>query len=170
MKLNRLLRKASLALNKRKHVKEYPYVTMIVLHHFFIVFGIDITKLDEQNVKSPKDADVGESIPVFIYNAIYAEAAYLKYIDVIEENIKSLHNANNEWCTWMVDLYYDNINLNKSELQEVALLSHDNMAKDYIQWELKVQVPMVELIEHIEESINSKTKRNRGKRGKRGKD
>jgi hypothetical protein len=166
MKLSRLLRKTSFALNKRKHVREYPYVTMIVLHHFFTFFGIDIAKLNEENVKSPKDADIGESIPVFIYNAIYAGDKYLKYIDILEDNIKSLHKANNEWCTWMVDLYYDNVNLNKSELQEVALLSHDDMAKDYIQWELKVQVPMVELIEHIDETINSKTKRNRGKRGK----
>lgn len=164
MQLNRLVRRAHFALNKRKHIRYYPYISMVVLHHFFQVFGIDIARLNEEKVHSPVDASIAESLPVIIYNAIYTKTTYLKYIDILELNIKQLYEEGNEWSLWMIELYDNKMALNKEKLQEVALLSHDSMARDYIQWELKVNVPIAELIEHVEDSMNTNTARNRRKR------
>jgi hypothetical protein len=137
---------------------------MIILHHFFSVFGIDVKELNEEIVKSPADASVAEALPVHIYNEIYANTSLTKYLDIIEANIKKLYDDDNEWCVWMVDLYENNNTLNKDELQEVALLSHDSMARDYIQWELKVHVPIADIIDYIERQSNIKTEKNQGKR------
>jgi hypothetical protein len=153
MQINSIIRKLKFAINRRKHIREYPYVSMIVLHHYFYVFGIEITKLDEKSIVAPEDATISESFPVYVYNAIYSGAQYLDKIANIEANIATLYNENNEWCNWMVNLYDNNVVLKKDELQEVALLSHDGMAKDYIQWELKVHVPIGELIEILEEDF-----------------
>jgi hypothetical protein len=167
MTLNSLFRKVKFSLNKRKHIKEYPFVSMIVLHHYFTTFGLDIGTLDEKVVSPPKDATVSESLPVHVYNAIHANGDILKYIEILESNIYNLYKTDNEWCLWMIKLFDNKVILNKSELQEVALLSHDSMAQDYIQWELKVHVPIAELIEKIEESISSNVVRNKRKRKNR---
>lgn len=164
MTINKAQRKLRFSLNKRKHIQEYPFVSMVILHHFFIAFGIDVLKIEEERISPPEDATVGEAIPAIIYNAIYENATYLKYINVIEENIKKLYKSNNEWCVWLIGLYDNNVVLNKEELQEVALLSHDSMAKDYLTWELKVNTLVTELIEHVESSGKNKTERNQKKR------
>jgi hypothetical protein len=164
MNINKAQRKVRFALNKRKHIKEYPFVSMVILHHFFIVFGIDILKIEEKNICSPKDATLGEALPAIIYNAIYENATYLKYVTTIEENIKKLYKSKNEWCVWLIDLYDNNVVLNKGELQEIALLSHESMVKDFITWELKVNMLVDELADHIESSDKSKTERNQKKR------
>lgn len=169
MTLIRAYNKARFALNKRKHVKKYPYISMVVLHHFFTVFGIDIIKLDEKSVSPPKDATTGESLPVHIYNAIYNDASYLKYIDILEANIKALYKENNEWCLWMVNLFDMKVRLNKNELQEVALLSHESLAEDYITWQLKVNEVISELVVHIELTLNSNKDKNRNKRKRKKK-
>lgn len=157
-------RKVSFSLNKRKHIREYPFVSMIILHHFFTVFGIDVLKIDEEKIRPPKDASVGEGLPAIIYNAIYDNAPYLKYINIIEANIKELYKSKNEWCIWLIDLYDNKVVLNKAELQEIALLSSDSMAKDFMSWELKVNMLVSELAEHIESVEKSKTERNQKKR------